>query len=377
MQLQTSTILTHSLPGNDNLIIAINGKLDVNSVTYLWQKALKLQKQFKPEILTFDAHAVSFCDGFGATLILELQKRQINAKKQFFIIGQNSELDSILTFLAEKVTRHQQLRQPHLNFVSKIGRAVIEIFKDFHENIAFLGALTTHIVKSILHPHKSIRWNDFWRAMDDVGPKGLPIILMIGFLIGLISTFQSILPFGRFGAQIYIIDLVGLGLVREIGPLITSVLLAGRTASAFAAEIGAMKVNQEIDALATLGINPVIFLTYPRILAAIIMTPFLSIFLIVSGLIGSFLVMYSLGYNLHLFKAELLSAITLDDFLSGITKTVVFGAVIAGVGCLNGIKTKFGSTAVGNATTKAVVNSLIMLVCVDGVFALIYYVLKI
>lgn len=377
MPLQECTTLTHALPSKNNLIIIISGKLDVNSVANLWDKALQLQKQYNPTILTIDTKNLSFCDGFGATLILELQKRQLKAKKQFLLDGANLELKKLLDFLSEKNAPHKKLPSIHLNFISKTGRTVVNLLNDFRENITFLGLFAFHILKSILHPHKSIRWSEFWRAMADIGPKGLPIAALIGFLIGLISTFQSILPLGRFGAQIYIIDLVGLGMVREVGPLITSVLLAGRTASAFAAEIAAMKINQEVDALATLGINPIIFLTFPRILAATIMTPLLSMFLISVGMFGCYLIMLSLGYNFHLFTTELLSAVTLSDFISGITKTFVFGAIIAGVGCLNGIKAQSGSTAVGNATTKAVVNSLIMLVFADGIFALVYYVLKI
>lgn len=376
MPVQESAILTHEIPTKSHLIIRIKGRLDANSVVSLWQKAQKLQKKYHPDKIVLNAKNISYCDSFGAALILQLQKNQLAAKKEFTLEEANSELEKILHFLTKNSSIHKDTKT-HLDFVSRVGFSAFEFYQDFKENTAFLGVLAIHIGKSFFHPHKSIRFKDFWRAMDDVGPKALPIIVLIGFLIGLISTFQSILPLGRFGAQIYIIDLVGLGVVREVGPLLTSVLLAGRTASAFAAEIGSMKINEEIDALATLGLNPVIFLTYPRILAATIMTPLLSMFLMTTALIGSYIIMHTLGYNYQIFITEFLSAVTLDDFLSGLLKTFVFGAVIAGVGCLNGIKTKYGASAVGNSTTKAVVNSLIMLVFVDGIFALVYYVLKI
>jgi len=196
-------------------------------------------------------------------------------------------------------------------------------------------------------------------------------------LVGLITTFQSSAPLGRFGAQIYIIDLVALGLIREMGPLMSAVLLSGRTASSFAAEIGTMKINQEIDALQTMGIDAIRFLVLPRIIATIIITPFLSMAMIISGLFGCLLIMLSLGYNIHIFAHEVFRIVSLQDFFSGFVKTFAFGGVIAATGCMHGIKTNLGAIAVGKSTTKAVVSSLIMLVLVDGIFAAIYYVWKI
>ena len=227
---------------------------------------------------------------------------------------------------------------------------------------------------AVLKP-KRVRWRDFLRVAEETGPQALPIIALIGFLMGLISTFQAAPSFKQFGAQIFMVNLVGLGLVREIGPLLTTVLLAGRTASAFAAEIGTMKINQEIDALKTMGLDPIRFLVVPRILATMIITPMLEAFFIIFGLLGSFVVMLTLGYTADAFVHQLHRAIVPMDYIGGLIKVFVFGLVIASVGCLNGIKTRFGSQAVGHSTTQAVVNSLIMLVFVDGVFALIYYVL--
>jgi phospholipid/cholesterol/gamma-HCH transport system permease protein len=224
---------------------------------------------------------------------------------------------------------------------------------------------------------KHIRWQDFWRSLEDIGPKALPIILLIGFLVGVIITFQSAAPFAKFGAQIYIVDLVGLGLVREMGPLMTAIILSGRTASAFAAEIGSMKINQEIDALITMGISPVKFLSIPRILAATLMTPLLSLFLMAAGVVGCFLTMVSLGNNFHMISNELYQIVTVQDFIAGLLKTFVFGAIITSIGCLHGIKTSMGASAVGTSTTKAVVSSLIMLTVADGIFAVVYYALGI
>jgi phospholipid/cholesterol/gamma-HCH transport system permease protein len=162
-----------------------------------------------------------------------------------------------------------------------------------------------------------------------------------------------------------------------MGPLLTTVLLAGRTASSFAAEIGTMKINQEIDALKTMGLIPIRFLVVPRILATMLITPMLEVFFIIFGLLGSLIVMLTLGYTTNAFVHQLQQAIAPIDYIGGLIKVFVFGLVIASVGCLHGIKTRFGAQAVGHSTTQAVVSSLIMLVVVDGIFALIYYVLDI
>lgn len=358
------------------LVISISGGLDLTSLAYLWDKVLEIQSKHASEVLVLDASKISYCDSAGAALILELRRRQVAANKKFYLQSPNDELQKIVNFLAEKEVPNICPSVAKDNFVVRIGKRMVSIVEDFRENIIFLGTLLYHISHAFLQ-RKTLRMADFWRAMEDVGPKAFPIIILIGFLVGLITTFQSAAPLGRFGAQIYIIDLVGLGLVREMGPLMTAVLLAGRTASSFAAEIGSMKINQEVDALTTLGLEPMWFLTMPRILATIIMTPILSIFLIVSALIGCFLVMLSLGYNLNIFLSHLYDVVTTMDFISGLIKTFVFGAVIASIGCLHGMKTSLGASAVGESTTKAVVNSLIMLVFVDGVFAAVYYALGI
>lgn len=356
--------------------ISIIGDLDIHTISSFWKELVPLQTRLKPEKFICDAKHIKHCDSAGAILILELQQAQEKIGKKFLLQNVSDELRELLQFLATQKKLLPAKEKSQMGFIESIGLGVVNVCKDLRDNIVFIGELLSYLFRFLFCPG-CIRWQDFWRALEDVGPRALPIVFLIGFLVGVIITFQSAAPFGKFGAQLYIIDLVGLGLVREMGPLMTAILLSGRTASAFAAEIGAMKINQEIDALTTMGIEPVRFLTVPRILASIIMTPLLSMFLIVSGLLGCFAVMSSLGYNLHIFNQELISIIDLSDFVSGLLKTFVFGIIIASIGCLHGIRTNLGASAVGISTTKAVVSSLIMLVVVDGVFAIIYYALGI
>ena len=357
------------------LLITFSNHLDLHTVADLWYSCFELQNKHQPEILNIDVRAVNYCDGAGIALLLELKRRQLQAKKKFNIQGLGSWLEDLLR-IAE-----QPVKQPHeegfrLNIAETLGMLVVRVVKNIRENIIFIGKLTVEIVHAFKHP-SDIRWRDFWRTIEEVGPNALSLIALIGFLIGLISTFQSAEPMGRFGAQIYIINLVGLGLFREMGPLMSAVLLAGRTASAFAAELGTMKINQEVDALTTMGLDPIRFLTIPRVLATTVITPFLNIFLVFFGLIGCAIVMNTLGYNFDIYMNQLYSSINLRDIFGGMIKTVAFGFVIASTGCLHGLKTRISASAVGHSTTQAVVNSIIMIVIVDGVFACIYYVLGI
>jgi phospholipid/cholesterol/gamma-HCH transport system permease protein len=164
-------------------------------------------------------------------------------------------------------------------------------------------------------------------------------------------------------------------MLREMGPLITAIVLAGRSGSAFAAELGTMKVREEIDALVTMGLEPVRFLVVPRVLAAVSVTPILSVFANLFGLIGGAIVMVSLGFPLITYINQILSAVTVGDFLGGLVKSVVYGIVVAGIGCLRGLQTTADASGVGRSTTSAVVSGIVLIAIVDGIFAVLYYAL--
>lgn len=356
--------------------IIFSGRLDINSVASIWSSCMDAVDKHRPSLLILDFQSVNYCDGAGIALIQALQNEQKSNQCALHIENLLPDFKNVLNHIEEITTKEQQKPLDYQNIPEQVGQITVDFLKVFYQNITFLGAVTYQLFYALTHP-KKIRWQDLWRIMDETGPQALPIIALIGFLLGLISTFQAEPSFRQFGMQIYLVRLVCLGLVREMGPLLTSVLLAGRTASSFAAEIGTMKINQEIDALKTMGLDPVRFLVVPRILATIIITPILEIFFIIFGLLGNLVVMLSLGYSTDTFFSQINQGILPGDYIGGLVKVFVFGLVIAGVGCLHGIKTSFGAQAVGRSTTQAVVSSLIMLVVVDGIFALIYYVLKI
>ncbi|HEX9878647.1 MAG TPA: ABC transporter permease, partial [Candidatus Binatia bacterium] len=259
-------------------------------------------------------------------------------------------------------------------FVEEIGRATARVWLDIQDLIAFVGELAVALATTLFRPRR-VRWNDALRVAETAGVNALPIVALISFLMGLIMAFQAAIPMRQFGVEIFVADLVALSMLRELGPLMTAIILAGRSGSAFAAELGTMKVNEEIDALTTMGLDPVKFLVVGRVMATVLMTPLLVIFSDLLGLMGGSVVLLSLGYPLITYFNEILTAVTFVDLLGGLVKSLVFGLLAAGIGCLRGLQTKSGASAVGASTTRAVVTGIILIIVTDGIFSVVYYYL--
>jgi len=221
-----------------------------------------------------------------------------------------------------------------------------------------------------------MRWPEVRRVLELAGANAVPIVSLVSILVGLIIAFESAQPLAQFGAQIYVANMIGLVMVRELGPLLAAILLAGRSGSAFAAEIGTMKVNEELNALETLGLDPIRFLVVQRITAGVLLTPLLTFYATFMGVLGGVLVTLGLGYPLSLVFHQLSSSVQLSDVVFGATKGVVFGAIVSAVGCLRGLQTQQGPSAVGISTTRAVVTSILLIIIADAVFSVLFFVLK-
>ncbi|OGT30967.1 MAG: hypothetical protein A3E87_08290 [Gammaproteobacteria bacterium RIFCSPHIGHO2_12_FULL_35_23] len=362
---------------NDQCLkILFSGILNIDTVATLWEKCLQLFTTHVRQHLIIDAQRISYCDSAGVSLFLQLKESQLARKGQFELLGLADKYQHLFNLIENLTTKPIQSEKISLPLLSQIGKFTLEILTIMRQNTLYIGELCDELFKSLLSPRR-IRWRDVWQTIEIVGPNALPIVLLLGFLMGLIMSFQSAVPLQRFGAVIYIVNIVGISLTRELAPLMVAIILAGRTASSFAAEIGTMKVNQEIDALSTMGLKPLLFLAVPRVIAVMVMTPLLNIFMIVIGLIGCALFMMGIGYSADIFIQQIQSAITIGDLLGGLFKSVIFGLFIASIGCMYGLRTRFGASAVGESTTKAVVSCIIMLVIVDGIFAVLFYLLGI
>ena len=238
--------------------------------------------------------------------------------------------------------------------------------------VAFMGEAVVAVLRLPAHV-RMLRIGDVLRQADQAGVRALPLVLLLGFLMGMILAFQSAIPMRRFGADLLVANLVTISLVRELGPLLSAVILAGRTGSAFAAEIGTMKVNREVDALITMGIDPMTMLVLPRLLAVMLVLPALALALDIAGLLGMATVMRGLGFPTAAILHQVQGAAGIADLFGGLFKAVCFGGAIAAIGCRAGLSTGNGPRAVGLSATGAVVGGIVATVALDGVLALLFY----
>ena len=259
--------------------------------------------------------------------------------------------------------RRKETRIPWLEIIGKGG---LRIQRDAHALVIFIGEAALSAV-ALMRGKAHFRWVDLWRYIQDCGPSALPIITLISLLVGLILAFVGSIQLAMFGAQIYIADLVSLGMTREMGGLMAAIIMSGRTGAAYAAQLGTMQVNNEIDALETMGFDPMEFLVLPRILALVLIMPLLCLYADLMGIIGGALVTVNFfDVSLVEYLNRTAGAVHLPDFSVGIIKCAVFGVLIALAGCMRGMQCGRSASDVGDATTSAVVTGIIFIVIADS-----------
>lgn len=260
-------------------------------------------------------------------------------------------------------------------FLESLGRGFCDLLAGFHANCAFLGETFVEAVGMIFHPRR-FRLGDAMLAFERACFDGLPISTGIGFLLGLILAFQSAASLRMFGVEVYVADLISIGLFRELGPLVTAIILAGRSGSAFAAEIGTMKVDEELDALTTMGLPPVRFLVLPRVTAAVFAMPVLTICAELAGLLGGVLVLQLMGVPSMVFWAHVIKSTTTFLILFGLGKAALFGFLVGLIGCCSGMRTRNTADGVGVAATMAVVGGIVAIAVSDGILAVLCFLFK-
>jgi len=359
--------------------VSLSGIVNVYSLGGVWtqiresQDAWFKQGDNKAKTITVDTSNVASLDGAGIAFLIALEEAQAIAGGKFALTGLDpryqpllKEFDPIANLFPTPVVK------PKRSFVVSTGMAAQNLIDDAAGLISFTGHLFADLVWSIRNP-KQVRWGDFINAAVEAGVAALPIIGLVAFLIGVILSFQAAIGMEQFGAVSFVGPLAALGIVREMGPLITAILLAGRSSAAFAAEIGTMTVNSEVDALVSGGLSPIRFLVVPRVLAGILVAPILTLFADIVSIFSSMLTMLIYGIPFVNFYNGMLAAVSIEDVLSGLLKATLFGVVVSAMGCLRGMQTGTGAAAVGISATRAVVSSIVMIVLVDGIFAFISY----
>lgn len=281
--------------------------------------------------------------------------------------------------LAEAVPEREGARAKATDmiWVGDLGVWTTQVWQGTRQALEFLGNCVIAF-GNLARGKARFRRSDLFLFMQEAGAEALPIVTLISFLVGTILAFVGAVQLQQFGAAIYVANLVGIAMVREMGAMMTGIVMAGRTGAAFAAQLGSMKVNQEIDALETMGISPMEFLVLPRMIALALMMPLLCLYADAVGILGGAAVgVLGLGLSPTTYYQYTEWAVELDDVIGGVAKASVYGVLIALFGCLRGMQSGNSSSAVGEATTRAVVSSIVAIISACGLFAVAFYVLGI
>ncbi|MBI4776327.1 MAG: MlaE family lipid ABC transporter permease subunit [Deltaproteobacteria bacterium] len=354
----------------DGLYLMMQGRLDRENAEVSLQALMDQIDVHRVQAVHADLSGVTYLDGAGISVLVAAE-RQAKAKGATFSI-QNASLQ-ISGFLG--LVDRENLedcpvcgRRRSAGLIERLGGSTIRIVRDVLFQITFVGELAFALLHSMRHPGK-VRWGDTVGNMERVGVDALPIVGLISLLVGLVMGFQGAVSLQTYGVGILLSKLISLVMVQEMGPLITAIIVAGRSGSAFASEIGTMKVSEELDALTTMGLAPTRFVAVPKLLAMIVVMPFLTLFSDIVGVIGGMIVgVAMLNVSYAGYMNETLSSLDLWYLIHGGIKSMIFAVLIAGSGCLRGFQTEGGAEGVGRQTTSAVVTGIFLVVLANALY---------
>ncbi|HHX34053.1 MAG TPA: MlaE family lipid ABC transporter permease subunit [Gammaproteobacteria bacterium] len=330
-----------------------------------WRQGGRLPEQVAVQV------SVAAWDSSLLALLRRMQRLASEQQVTLDLQGLPDGVARLLEMAESPSTQAKEAEPPQYGWVSRVGLAAQSTAAAVSNSCIFIGEVTQALGR-LLAGKARMRMVDFWTALQQCGPGALPIVALIASLIGLILAFVGAVQLQAFGAQLYIANMVSIGMTREMGALMTAVIMAGRTGAAYAAELGSMQANEEIDALKTFGFPPLEFLVLPRLLALLVSMPILTVFADILGIFGGFVIGSGLfDISAQQYINQSLEMLTLTDFLIGLFKSLVFAALIGLIGCYYGLSCGRNAQAVGQATTNAVVSIIVALVVSDALITLI------
>lgn len=361
-------------PSGEHLVLVAGGNWDIANIQVL-DEALK---EFSPQgvdRMTLDLRQVENFDTAGAWLAYRVVKtfRAAGCDADYYGLGEG--IQDMLEHVASNDNPNNLVvsqTNPIIEFLERVGRKADETGRESVQLISFLGVIITTVGRVICEPSR-FRFRALISQVEEVGLNALPIVGLISFLIGVVLAYQGATQLQRFGAEIFVVDLIAVSILREIGILLTAIVIAGRSGSAFAAEIGSMTVNEEIDAMRVLGLDPIEVLVLPRVFALMIVLPLLAFFSDMMGLMGG-LVMSWGGLDIPpaLYFERLKAAVSTGTFLVGIIKAPFFAFLISMVGCLEGLRVQRSAESVGYHTTRSVVTAIFLVIIFDALFSIFF-----
>jgi phospholipid/cholesterol/gamma-HCH transport system permease protein len=359
------------------VVVVLRGELDVETAARVRRELIAHLAGRSLTSFEIDARGLERGDMSGMVILHELRSGVFTQGVRGRVVGLRPELEKLLAaFPSDETLRRVEAGPPPVGVAEEVGVATLSVLRDARTQVTFLGSVAQALVDAVRRPRRT-RFAELVRVFEAAGANALPLVSLVSVLTGFVIAFESVEPLARFGAQIFIADTIGIAMARELGPIMTAIVLAGRSGTAFAAELGTMKINEELAALETMGLDPIRFLVIQRIAATTALTPLLTAYSIAAGIAGGAIVMRTIGFSSAAIRNELMSSIHTSDVAFGIGKALVFGALVGAVGCLRGLETGQGGSAVGRSATRAVVASIVLIIVVDALFSVLAYVLRI
>ena len=351
--------------------IVIDGELRIHDGAEIWRE-LSLAAASPGPRLDFDIAGARVVDGGVMALLVERRAILLRRGVASEILGASEGLQSVVHLLhGDEAPPHVEV-QRELGFVERVGVETAKLGTRVQTGVVFLGELVASVAGIVRHPARTDR-RGLPALVVRAGLDGLPIVVLLNFLVGFVMAFQSMRYLQLYGASPFVADIVGISVTRELAPLMTAVIITGRSGAAYAAELGTMRVSEEIDALQVMGIRPVSYLVVPRILALLLVAPALTLFADLVGIAGGLVVgVRGLGLTPRGYLSELRTVIVPGDVWTGLVKSGVFGVAIAIIGCRNGLATSGSASEVGRATTATVVQSLFAIVLLDTLLTMLF-----
>jgi phospholipid/cholesterol/gamma-HCH transport system permease protein len=361
---------------DDSLSLFLSGELTIEICADLLDQLPRTLEHYQfPKNITFDLAQVTQADDYGVLVVQEIRALAEKNNSQLTLVNVTENVKKVFTLFEDTAPPLSQsaASQPMrpARFISGIGKTALLGAKNLDSSLSFLGGVVFALASVLRHP-LSFRLNDVIELIKKSGVNAIPIVGLVGLIIGLILAFIASIQLEQFGGHIFIPAMITFAMVAEVGPIMAAIVIAGRTGSAYAAEIGSMKISEEIDALSSMGFSPIVFLVIPRIAALLVALPILTIFAVIAAIFGGFLVCVTmLGLMPGPFLQGVTDALFLQDILWGMAKSGIFAILIATVGCLRGFQVQGGAASVGNAATSAVVSSIFLTILTDSVCAVI------
>jgi phospholipid/cholesterol/gamma-HCH transport system permease protein len=359
----------------DELSLILRGRLWVENTEEVRGALMRAVEQEPLKNVVVDLSQIEYIDSSGAAVLMELYRRCREMSNVLKLAHASPSVQRFLDLVDFDHFKDEPILRPRAAqpLLVQIGGGAERIYQTVRDIITFIGAASIALFEDLRHP-RQVKWDPLWKLIERSGSDAVPIVAILSFLMGAILAFQAAIQLRKFGANIFVADLVSVSICLEMGPLLAAIIVAGRSGAAYAAHIGTMQVTEEVDALRLMGVDPIRFLVSPRIVAVGLTLPCLTIFADIVGIFGGCVVsVFALDLTPITYFNQVGRVLEVSDVLKGLIKSFAYGVEIAAIGCLRGFQVRGGAESVGQATTSAVVTSVFVLTVTDAVFAMFYH----